>query len=60
LVLSALAWALLYHLVAGLRHLALDLHQGVDRIAARRSAWIVFVVSVPLAVWAALIIFGVM
>ena len=60
LVLSALAWALLHHLVAGLRHLALDLDLGVDRIAARRSGWIVFAVSVPLAVWAALIIFGVM
>lgn len=60
LVLSALAWALLHHLVAGFRHLTLDLDLGVDRIAARRSAWIVFVVSVPLAVWAALIIFGVM
>jgi succinate dehydrogenase / fumarate reductase cytochrome b subunit len=58
LVLSALAWALLHHLAAGLRHLALDLDWGVDRTAARRSAWIVFAVSIALALWVALEIFG--
>src|SRR5690242_15554050 len=38
LVLLALAWAYIYHLLAGLRHLALDLHVGVDLAPARRSA----------------------
>ncbi len=58
LVLAVLAWALLHHLAAGIRYLLLDLDLGVDRAPARRSAWIVFAVSVPLAVLAALFIFG--
>ena len=57
-VLVVLAWALLHHLAAGVRYLLLDLDLGVDRAPARRSAWIVFAVSVPLAALAALFIFG--
>ena len=56
--LAVLAWALLHHLAAGIRYLLLDLDLGVDRAPARRSAWIVFAVSVPLAALAALFIFG--
>jgi succinate dehydrogenase / fumarate reductase, cytochrome b subunit len=55
-----LAWALLHHLAAGIRYLLLDLDWGVEREAARRSAWVVFAVSLPPALWAALIIFGVL
>ncbi len=55
-----LAWALLHHLAAGIRYLLLDLDWGVDREPARRSAWVVFAVSLPLALWTALIIFGVL
>jgi succinate dehydrogenase / fumarate reductase, cytochrome b subunit len=58
--LALLAWALLHHLAAGIRYLLLDLDLGMDRAAARRSAWIVLVVSVPLAALAALAIFGVL
>jgi succinate dehydrogenase / fumarate reductase cytochrome b subunit len=58
-VLALLAWALLHHLVAGIRFLLLDMDLGVERAAARRSAWVVFGISVPLALWAALVIFGV-
>jgi len=53
-------WALAHHLLAGIRYLLLDLDLGVDRAAARRSAWIVFALSVPLAAWFALVIFGVL
>lgn len=60
LVLAGLAWALLHHALAGLRYLALDLHWGLQREQARRSAWVVFVISVPLALLAALAIFGVL
>lgn len=60
LVMAALAWALLHHLLAGLRYLSLDLDLGVDRAPSRRSAWIVFAVSLPLAALAALAIFGVL
>jgi succinate dehydrogenase / fumarate reductase cytochrome b subunit len=55
-----LAWALLHHFAAGIRYLLLDLDWGLEREVARRSAWIVLAVSLPLAAWAALIIFGVL
>ena len=34
-----LIWALLHHLLAGLRHLGLDLGWGEAKEAARKSAW---------------------
>jgi succinate dehydrogenase / fumarate reductase cytochrome b subunit len=58
LVLVGLCWALLHHLVAGVRYLLLDLDIGVDRLAARTSALAVFAISVPLTLLAALKIFG--
>ncbi len=58
LMLLALSWALLHHLCAGVRHLLLDLHIGVDKHAAERSAWLVYVVSLPLTLMAALKLFG--
>lgn len=42
-VLFLLAWALLHHLFAGLRHLALDLDIGVDKPIERATAWMVLV-----------------
>ena len=59
LVLLAVAWAILHHLVAGIRYLALDLHVGIDKEPARKSALAVFAVSVPLALLAAIWLFGV-
>jgi len=50
LILLALAWAYIHHLLAGLRHLALDLHVGVDLAPARRSSAIVLVLSLLLTV----------
>jgi len=46
LVLLVLAWSYLYHLFAGLRHLALDLHIGIKLAPARTSAALVIVLSV--------------
>ena len=43
-----LAWAYLHHLLAGLRHLLLDVHVGIDLPAARRSASIVLVLALLL------------
>jgi succinate dehydrogenase / fumarate reductase cytochrome b subunit len=57
-LLLVLAWALLHHLCAGVRFLLLDLHWGTDKAAARRSSWIVFAVSLPLTLLAALSLFG--
>lgn len=38
--------ALLYHWVAGIRHLLMDIHIGESRMGGRRGAWIVICVSV--------------
>jgi succinate dehydrogenase / fumarate reductase cytochrome b subunit len=41
LVLFGLLWAYLHHLLAGIRHLAMDLHYGTDLEAARASSKLV-------------------
>lgn len=48
LVLLLLAWASFHHLLAGLRHLLLDLHIGIDLAPARQSAAITFVLALLL------------
>jgi len=48
LVLVGFAWAFLHHFCAGIRHLLLDLHVGVELAPARRSSVVVFVVSLAL------------
>lgn len=49
----ALAWALAHHLLAGVRHLLSDVDIGAQLPDARRSAWIVNLVGVALALFAA-------
>jgi succinate dehydrogenase / fumarate reductase cytochrome b subunit len=49
IVLLVLAWAYVYHLLAGLRHLALDLHIGIRLQPARSSAAVVLVLSILFA-----------
>jgi succinate dehydrogenase / fumarate reductase cytochrome b subunit len=36
-----LFWSLSHHLLAGVRHLLLDIDIGLDRASARASAWLV-------------------
>ena len=48
-----LAWALAHHLLAGIRHLLSDIDLGSQLSAARRSAWIVNVSGLAIAVLAA-------
>lgn len=48
LVLLALAWSVFHHVLAGIRHLLLDIHLGLDLAPARRSAAIVLVVALLL------------
>ncbi len=36
-----LVWSLSHHLLAGIRHLLLDIHIGVEKTQARGSAWVV-------------------
>lgn len=48
LLITVLTYALVHHLLAGLRCLLLDIDLGIERLQARRSAWWVNVVSVLL------------
>jgi succinate dehydrogenase / fumarate reductase cytochrome b subunit len=48
--LFGLAWAYLHHFCAGIRFLLLDMHIGLDKAGARRSAVAVLVVSLGLTV----------
>src|SRR5438067_10634644 len=50
LVALALAWAYIHHLLAGVRHLVLDVHVGVDLQPARQSSAIVLILSLLLTV----------
>lgn len=40
LVVLAWLWALLHHMLAGVRHLLMDLHLGLSRSRARTSAYV--------------------
>jgi succinate dehydrogenase / fumarate reductase cytochrome b subunit len=42
------AWAYLHHFCAGIRHLLMDMHKGIDLQSSRLSAKIVLVVSIVL------------
>ena len=53
-VLAGLIWA--HHFCAGIRFLLLDLHIGIEKEAARKSAGIVLAVSIPLT----LVLWGVL
>lgn len=59
LILLVLIWAYLHHFCAGIRYLLLDLHKGVDKESAKRSAGVVFGVSLALTLVFGLKLFGV-
>jgi len=59
LIMLALAWAYLHHFCGGIRHLIMDAHIGLTKEGARKSAYAVFIVSLPLALLVALKLFGV-
>ncbi|MFZ6742634.1 succinate dehydrogenase, cytochrome b556 subunit [Undibacterium sp. JH2W] len=59
LVILALSWAYLHHFCAGIRHLFMDLHYGLDKDSARQSAVSVLAISLVLAALIALKLFGV-
>jgi succinate dehydrogenase / fumarate reductase cytochrome b subunit len=50
LVVVVLAWAFIHHLLAGIRHLLMDAHVGVELSGARRSAALTMVLSVVLTI----------
>jgi succinate dehydrogenase / fumarate reductase, cytochrome b subunit len=45
-----LVWALLHHLLAGVRHLGFDIGWGEAKLTARRSAWVVLLSALLLTV----------
>ncbi|MFZ6799982.1 succinate dehydrogenase, cytochrome b556 subunit [Undibacterium sp. Di24W] len=59
LVLLALVWAYLHHFTAGIRHLLMDFHYGLDKDSGRRSAVAVLSISLSLTGLIALKLFGV-
>lgn len=60
LVLLVLIWGYLHHFCAGIRYLLLDLHLGIDKLSAKKSAGVVFGVSLALTLVFALKLFGVL
>jgi len=58
LIILALTWAYLHHFCAGIRHLFMDVHVGLDKETAKKSAAIVLAMSLPLTAVVALKLFG--
>jgi succinate dehydrogenase / fumarate reductase cytochrome b subunit len=54
-----LVWGYLHHFCAGIRYLALDLHIGIDKASAQKTAGVVFGISLALTLVVALKMFGV-
>ena len=59
LIVLALVWAYMQHFCAGVRHLLMDIHVGIEKDSARNSALAVLIVSLTLTAIVALKLFGV-
>ncbi|MQA39578.1 succinate dehydrogenase, cytochrome b556 subunit [Rugamonas aquatica] len=59
LIILALVWGYMHHFCAGVRHLVMDAHIGLDKDSARKSSAGVLIVSLSLTVLVALKLFGV-
>ena len=58
LILLAIAWGYLQHFCSGIRHLIMDLHIGLDKVSARKSAIGVLAFASGLTALIALKLFG--
>lgn len=58
LLVLTLIWGYLHHFCAGIRYLFLDLHMGIDKASAQKSAVSVLVVSLLLTAVFGLKLFG--
>ena len=59
LIVLALSWAFFHHFCAGIRHLLMDVnHDAVSKEGGKRTAVVVFVVSIALTIAMALKLFG--
>lgn len=59
LIILGLCWAYFQHFCAGVRHLFMDLHMGLTKESAKKSATSVLVVSLVLTALVGLKLFGV-
>jgi succinate dehydrogenase / fumarate reductase cytochrome b subunit len=59
LIILALVWGYMHHFCAGVRHLVMDTHIGLDKDSARQSSVAVLVISLALTLIVALKLFGV-
>ena len=59
LIILALVWGYMHHFCAGVRHLVMDAHIGLDKDSARKSSVAVLVISLALTLIVALKLFGV-
>jgi succinate dehydrogenase / fumarate reductase cytochrome b subunit len=59
LIILALVWGYMHHFCAGVRHLVMDTHIGLDKDSARQSSVAVLVISLVLTLIVALKLFGV-
>lgn len=59
LVTLVLLWGYFHHFCAGVRHLFMDMHMGIEKVSARQSAASVLVISLLLTFITALKLFGV-
>jgi succinate dehydrogenase / fumarate reductase cytochrome b subunit len=59
LVLLGLIWSYLQHFCAGVRHLFMDMHMGIEKDSSRQSAVSVIAVTLVLTVLCGLKLFGV-
>ncbi|KVN41718.1 succinate dehydrogenase [Burkholderia pyrrocinia] len=59
LIVLALSWAFFHHFCAGIRHLLMDVnHDAVTKESGKKTAVVVFVVSIALTIAMALKLFG--
>ena len=58
LIILGLSWAYLHHFFAGVRHLGMDTHMGLEKQSSRRSSAVVLAVSLSLTALVALKLFG--
>jgi succinate dehydrogenase / fumarate reductase cytochrome b subunit len=58
LLILALSWAYLHHFCAGIRHLLMDVHMGLDKETGHKTSVAVFAVSLVLTALVALKLFG--
>ena len=60
LVLFGFSWALIYHLLNGIRHLVWDTGRGFEVPTAKASGWLVLILSVVLTLVAWFVGYGMM